>query len=47
MKVVVVKNSFLLVMIIEDWNVEEERDILVFSLSVTSSMEKAERRYQH
>lgn len=38
-KVPAIKNSFLLVMITEDWNIEKvvQEDILFFSLSVTSS----------
>lgn len=44
-KVLVLENSFLLLMVTEDWNMEEvleeEGDILFFSLSVTSSVEKA------
>lgn len=51
MKVLVIKNCFLLGMITEDWNmeevVEEAGDILFFRLSVTSSVEKAEMRSQH
>lgn len=51
MKVLVLENSFLLVMVTEDWNMEEvleeEGDILFFSLSVTSSVEKAGMTSQH
>lgn len=50
-KILVIKKSFLLVMIIEDCNmeevVEEEGDVLFFGLSVTSSVKKAEMRSQH
>jgi len=37
----------MLVIGIEDWNMEEKGDILVFSLSVIASLEKAGMRSQH